>query len=102
MNFYYSSNPAIQKAYENQNLYLAARQAVLDVIDKNGLYGPEAYKLLDDLETKADKFKSDRVTLEVQERDAELLKRYQVNPNQEMFTKHPENLDRVKILMARC
>jgi len=102
MNLYYSSNPAIQKAYENHNLYLAARQAVLDVVDKHNLYGPEAYRLLDELETRASEFKFDRVTLERQERDTDLLKRYQANPNQEMFTQHPANLAHVKALMARC
>ena len=98
----YSSNPAIQKAYENHNLYLAARQAVLDVVDKNNLYGPESYKLLDELECNANNFKYERIDLERQERDADLLKRYQANPNQEMFTHTPANLARVKKLMARC
>ena len=99
MNFYYSSNPKIQKAYENHNLYLAVRQAVLDMVDKNNLYGTEAYSLLDYLESKADEFKYERAQLEMEERDADLLRWYQQAPNDIMFTMNPANLARVKELM---
>ena len=100
MNFY-SSDPAIQEAYEKKLLFQKAKDAVIEIVCDGEFWFEEAYQLIDSLDAEVKKFNEIRMNLEAYQLDHELLNWYQNSPNDFMRTINPATLVRVKALLAR-